>query len=267
MRNLCLGLAAFVLGLPALAAQEKSFAVRWYGQSFFTVTTPSGKTIAFDPHVMREFERKDPVAADFVCVSHPHNDHDRVEEGIVDGKDDKKVKVFQGLKIEKDKPTKPPEWNKIDEKTKVGDGTIRIRAFGCYHDEMSGLKRGKNSAFIVEADGLTFCHLGDLGHGFTEAEAKLIGPIDVLFIPIGGTYTLNGEVAKEVIESLKPRLYTIPMHYSYDGNPDTLVGSDEFLDGMKNLKKMEDSNELLISAKPQVDKMATVILNWKKKEK
>ena len=80
MRNLWLGLAALVLGLPALAAQEKNFAVRWYGQSFFTVTTPSGKTLAFDPHVMREFERKDPVAADFVCVSHPHNDHDRVED-------------------------------------------------------------------------------------------------------------------------------------------------------------------------------------------
>ena len=44
----------------------------------------AGKVIAFDPQVMPEFERKDPVKADFVCVSHPHNDHNRVEEAIAD---------------------------------------------------------------------------------------------------------------------------------------------------------------------------------------
>ena len=259
-------LAALILAAAASAApaQDKKFTVTWYGQSFFTVTTPSGKVIAFDPHVMREFERKDPVKADFVCVSHPHNDHNRVEEGIADAKDEKKVKVFQGVKA--DRQGRPADWVKLDEKVKVGGGEYRFRTFGCYHDTMGGMKIGKNAAFVVEADGLTFCHLGDLGHTFTDTEAKVIGKVDVLFVPIGGNYTLNGEGAKEVIEALKPRLYVIPMHYAVDGQPDTLIGPDEFVDGIKNLKKAEDTNELVIPAGMKADEPTTVLLGWKKGE-
>jgi L-ascorbate metabolism protein UlaG (beta-lactamase superfamily) len=247
------------------SAQDKKFTVTWYGQSFFTVTTPQGKVIAFDPHVMREFERKDPVKADFVCVSHPHNDHNRVEEGIADAKDAKKVKVFQGLKT--DRQGRPADWNKIDEKVKVGDAEYRFRTFGCYHDTTGGMKIGKNAAFVVEADGLTFCHLGDLGHTLTEAEAKVIGKVDVLFIPIGGNYTLNGEMAKEVIEAVKPRLYVLPMHFAVDNQPDTLIGPEEFLDGLANLKRMEETNELVIPAGAKADAHTTVLLGWKKGEK
>ena len=251
-------------------AEDKDFIVRWHGQAFFTVTTPTGKVIAFDPHVMREFERKDPIKADYVCVSHEHNDHNRVEEAITDGKDTTKVRTFRGTKAtgkaEADKP-QAYDWSKLDEKVKVGDLTYRFRTFGCFHDENNGLKRGKNSAFIVEAEGLTFCHLGDLGHTFTEAEAKVIGKIDVLFVPIGGTYTINGEGAKEVADMLKPRLFVIPMHYAVDNNPDTLVGPDEFAEAYPDIRKMLMTNELFIPANSKPEKPSAVLLNWEKKGK
>lgn len=264
MPRFLLPLAALLLVAGVSVAADK-FTVRWLGQSFVTVETPSGKVIAFDPQVMNEFERKDKVKADYVCVSHPHNDHNRVEEAIEDGKDEKKVKVFHGLKTDPEKPNKPGEWNKIDEKVKVGEKTYRFRTFGCYHDEMGGLKRGKNSAFIVEADGMTFCHLGDLGHTFTEAEAKVIGPIDVLFIPIGGTYTINAETAKEVVEALKPKLYVVPVHYAVEGKPESLLGPDEFVEWFKDTKKMTDTNELTILPDAKADKVMPVLLNWQKK--
>jgi L-ascorbate metabolism protein UlaG (beta-lactamase superfamily) len=267
MRRLLAALLASTVVAGAAPAQDKKFTVTWYGQSFFTVATPQGKVIAFDPQVMHEFERKDPVKADFVCVSHPHDDHNRVEEGIADGKDAKKVKVFQGLNADPTRPNRPADWNKIDQKVKVGDAEYRFRTFGCYHDTMGGMKAGKNAAFIVEADGLTFCHLGDLGHTFTEAEAKVIGKVDVLFVPIGGNYTLNGEMAREVIEVLKPRLFVVPMHYAVDGQPDTLIGPDEFVDGIKNLKRAEGTNELVIPAGTKADEPTTVLLGWKKGEK
>ena len=265
MRRVLLPLVALLLAAAVSPAAEK-FTVRWLGQSFVIVETPSGKTIAFDPQVMTEFERKDPVKADYVCVSHPHNDHNRVEEAIADGKDPKKVKVFQGLKSDPDKPNRPAEWNKVDEKVTVGDKTYRFRAFGCYHDEMSGLKRGKNAAFVVEADGLTFCHLGDLGHTLTEAEAKVIGKIDVLFIPIGGTYTINSETAKEVVEVLKPSLYVIPIHFAVDNRPESLLGPDEFLEWFKDTKKMTETNELTILPGAKADKYTPVLLGWEKKK-
>lgn len=257
---------AALLLFPLLAPAADKFTVRWLGQSFVVVETPSGKVIAFDPQVMSEFERKEvTVKADFVCVSHPHDDHNRVEEAIVDGKDDKKVKVFQGLKWDPAKPNRPAEWNKIDEKVKVGEKEYRFRTFGCYHDELGGMKRGKNAAFIVEADGLTFCHLGDLGHVFTEEEAKAIGKIDVLFVPIGGGFTINAEAAKEVADVLKPRLYVIPMHFAVEGKPDSLVGPDEFLDLFKDSKKMTDTNELVILPDAKADKYTPVVLGWMKK--
>src|SRR5262249_8568912 len=69
----------------------------------------------------------------------------------------------------------------------------------------------------------------DLGHLLTEAQIKQIGPVDVLMIPCGGVYTLNGSEAKKVMEQLKPREYVFPMHY---GNirVDALLTVDEFLD-------------------------------------
>jgi L-ascorbate metabolism protein UlaG (beta-lactamase superfamily) len=260
----CVTFLGLLAALAQPAKEARTFTVRWYGQAFFTVDTPSGKTIAFDPQVMREFERKDPVRADFVCVTHPHNDHDRVEEAIADAKDAKKVTVFRGMTSDPSKPNKPAEWAKLDEKVKVGDGTFRFRTFGNYHDAEDGKKRGKNVAFVVEADGLTFCHLGDLGHTMTAAEAKAIGPVDVLFVPVGGVYTVNAEVAKEVVEALKPRRYVFPMHYAVDGQPDSLLSADEYLDGLKLLKKRTDGNDFKFDATEKVEAApTTVILGWK----
>jgi len=273
MMRCALILSALLGSAAAAVAQSKDFTVRWHGQSFFTVTAPSGKVVAFDPHVMREFERKDPIKADFVCVSHPHNDHNRVEEAIADGKDEKKVKVFNGLKldtkpVDPDRP-KPADWNKIDEKVKVGDASYRFRNFPCYHDEMSGLKRGKNALFVVEIEGLTFCHAGDLGHTFTDAEIKIIGKIDVLFVPVGGNFTLNGETAKELADQLKPRLQIVPMHFAVDNQPDTLLAPDEFLDSFdeKQVQKLVDTNELIIAADAKAEKPTVTLLNWEKKKK
>lgn len=264
MRRFLLPFAALFAAAAGSPAADQ-FTVRWLGQSFVTVETPSGKVIAFDPHVMSEFERKGKVKADYVCVSHTHNDHNRVAEAIEDGEDATKVKVFQGLKVDPDKPTRPADWNKVDEKVTVGDKTYRFRTFGCYHDEMGGLKRGKNAAFIVEAEGLTFCHLGDLGHTFTEAEAKVIGPIDVLFVPIGGTYTINAENALEIVRVLKPKLYIVPIHYAVDGRPDSLLGPAEFLEWFEDTKKMTDTNEFTILPGAKADKPTPILLNYEKK--
>ena len=113
---------------------------------------------------------------------------------------------------------------------------------------------------------MTFCHLGDLGHTFTEAEAKVIGKIDVLFVPIGGTYTINAETAKEVADVLKPTLYIIPVHFAVENRPESLVGPDEYLDQFKDVKKMTETNELSISVGAKAEKVTPVLLGWEKKK-
>jgi L-ascorbate metabolism protein UlaG (beta-lactamase superfamily) len=153
------------------------------------------------------------------------------------------------------------DWNTIDEKR----GNIRIRNVATYHDPNNGLQRGKNSIFLVEADGLTICHLGDLGHELTAEQVKAIGKVDILMIPIGGIYTINGEQAQAVMKQLKPRLYVLPMHYGMPGYDD-LAGPDEFLDGLKNVKKMPNTNELSFPIDAKPEEPTVVMLGWKKAE-
>ncbi|HRX09830.1 MAG TPA: MBL fold metallo-hydrolase, partial [Candidatus Limiplasma sp.] len=45
-----------------------------------------------------------------------------------------------------------------------------------------------------------------------EAQLEAIGKPDVLFIPVGGTFTLDAQRAARCVEMLSPRM-TVPMHY------------------------------------------------------
>jgi L-ascorbate metabolism protein UlaG (beta-lactamase superfamily) len=243
------------LAIPALAqektdkSEKTTVGLRWFGHSYFLLTTTAGTRVAFDPHSIAEYAIP-LLAPDCVCVSHPHDDHNRIEI-FSNAKD---VKVFQGI-VAKGKGT---DWARLNDKFK----DVKIRTVGTFHDEDNGLKRGKNSAFLVEADGLKFCHLGDLGHELSEETVREIGPVDVLMIPVGGIYTLNGEKAKNVVAAIKPRLFVLPMHYGTKVYTDVQT-ADEFLDGARNVRKLEDTNLLEIPLNLKPDAPTVVILGWK----
>jgi L-ascorbate metabolism protein UlaG (beta-lactamase superfamily) len=249
--------AALVIVAPSPAQEpkapaEKAVKLRWFGQSFFQLETSLGFKIVFDPHAIPAFGRP-LVKADFVLVSHPHNDHSQVE--VLDPPP-KETDVYRG--VVEPKPGRQ-EWKAYSERR----GAVTIRNLGVFHDAASGMQRGKNSIWIVEADGLTFCHLGDLGHELTPEQVKAIGKVDVLMVPIGGIYTLNGEQAARVVAQLKPRLYVLPMHYGVPGYDD-LVGPEEFLEGQKNVKRLPDTNELVIPTGLTAEAQTVVLLGWKK---
>lgn len=239
---------------PKEERAEKEVKLRWYGQSFFQLETANRFRIVFDPHAIPNFGRA-LVRADFVLISHPHNDHDQVValESKVKDSD-----IYRGV-VE----TKPgrQEWKAVDEKR----GQIRFRNLGTYHDAVNGAQRGKNSIWIVEVDGLVFCHLGDLGHELSEAQVKSIGKVDVLMVPIGGIYTINGGQARKVVQQIKPRLFVLPMHYGVPGYDD-LLGPEEFLEDQKNVKKMLTTNELTIPLEMRADAASIVLLGWQKKK-
>ena len=241
-----------VLFAGTAAAQDKDKKVaqlRWFGHSYFLLQTTAGTKVAFDPHAIREYSAPI-IAPDIVVISHLHNDHNRKE--VFSNGESKDLKVFNGLVVK----GKGTDWAKLDEKEK----DIRVRSVGTYHDPEEGAKRGKNSVMIVEADGLVFCHLGDLGHELTEEQVKAIGKVDVLMIPVGGIYTINGETAKKVVSQLQPRLYILPMHYGTKVYEE-LPGPDEFLDGQKKVSKL-DSNLLSIPIDLKADKPSVVVMGW-----
>jgi L-ascorbate metabolism protein UlaG (beta-lactamase superfamily) len=254
-RTFVTAILATSLTLPAPAA-DKPLTIRWLGQSFFVLTTSAGTRVAVDPHAIEAFG-KPTTSADLVLISHFHPDHVRLE--AIENRD--QAKVVYGLT--------PPAgggnparaaWNPVRETFK----DVRVRNVGTYHDTSQGMQRGRNSVFIVEADGLKVVHLGDLGHVLGDEQVRQIGQPDVLMVPAGGVYTINGSKAKEVVAQLKPKRYVLPMHYGTRTFED-LLPLDEFLDGQTNVKRTPATNELQVSAaEPVPAAPTTVILGWTK---
>ena len=68
---------------------------------------------------------------------------------------------------------------------------MSIRSVGVYHDAERGAARGLDTVFIFEVGGVRIAHLGDLGHVLNDEQLAAIGAVDVLLVPVGGTFT-NG---------------------------------------------------------------------------
>jgi L-ascorbate metabolism protein UlaG (beta-lactamase superfamily) len=165
--------------------------VEWLGHSCFTLRGKT-KTVMFDP--FKGVGLPEPKAkADIVLCSHDHQDHNNTKP--VSHENSVVMKAFTGTK-------------QIDD--------VPIRGVATFHDDSQGSKRGRNSVYVVNFEDVAFCHLGDLGHGLSSSQVNEIGSTDVLFLPVGGFFTIGPEQAREVMESLKPRI-AVPMHYRAPG--------------------------------------------------
>ena len=139
------------------------------------------------------------------------------------------------------------------------EGTFTIKKYSCFHDEENGKKRGPNIIHVIETEGTIICHLGDLGHTLTEAQARQIGHIDILLIPVGGVFTIDYEHAIEVVNRLNPTI-VIPMHYrtEYWGEDKGVDLVYKFLDNIKKYTVVK-LNENYIEYKKSDEKIVYVI--------
>jgi len=191
--------------------------LRYMGHAFFTMTLESGTTIAFDPYGDFYDFPKRKVQADICLMSHHHHDHDGVG-CIADGA------------------------QMIDQTGTTKAKDVRIIGVPTWHDEAQGAKRGPNTFYVVEAEGLRIGHAGDLGHVPTAEQVRQIGRLDVLMLPVGGFYTIDGETALEVCRLLQP-VTMIPMHYRTKYDEDMPIST--LADFMK-LAKAEDTQMPLV---------------------
>ena len=240
------------------AADKQQPRIIWHGQSFFEIISGAGTHVILDPHAIEAYGRVQ-VPGDLILMSHLHSDHTQVD--VVD--DYKKVKTLNALKDAKG-DGKRVEFNPVNDSLK----DVKFRDVASFHDNTSGMTRGRNGIWIMEMDGLHIVHLGDLGQILTDEQIKQIGPVDVLMVPVGGIYTLNGSDAKKVIEQLKPKRYILPMHYGTRVFDD-LLPLDEFLDGQKptTIKKFDATNELTIDPTADAPREPLIaILHWDAKK-
>ena len=116
---------------------------------------------------------------------------------------------------------------------------MEITGIKSYHDGQRGKLRGLNTIFCFVLDGIKVCHLGDLGHTLSRAQVKTIGSVDLLFLPVGGRYTIDAAGANEVMRQLHPAV-TVPMHYKTRALSFELDPVDDFLKGREPVKPQEE---------------------------
>jgi len=206
----------------------------WLGHPTFILVTSTGLTALLDPMgASVGYPLTVVTSVDLVTVSHEHSDHNNV--GLAAGN----PLVLRGLAA--------GDWAKIDQTVKG----VRVRTVSAYHDASQGSQRGKTAIFVFELEGLRLAHLGDLGHTLTADQVKAIAPVDILLIPVGGTFTLDGRGAAEVVGQLNPRV-VIPMHYKTPALGASLAGQlapvDAFIAALgASAKVMEAGHTISLS--------------------
>lgn len=207
--------------------------IQYLGHSCFKLVESTGTTIITDPYKGIGYELPDGLRADAVTVSHSHFDHNH-------------VKAVEGCP------------RVIDKEGIYELPGVEITGIKSYHDNEGGRRRGENIIYKFRMDGLEVCHLGDLGEDCSSELLEMILPVNILLLPIGGTYTIDAELAKEYVDRIMPEI-VIPMHYkTRDLNLD-LDKADVFLNlfddeetEICSLDTLEFSREDIIEEKTKI---------------
>lgn len=95
------------------------------------------------------------------------------------------------------------------------DSPFSVKKMNTYHDDKYGQLRGKNQIIVIEDEKSKIVHLGDLGCELLPEQKEQLMNIEVLMIPVGGYYTIDGKQAAKIVQELNPKI-VIPMHYRDD---------------------------------------------------
>jgi L-ascorbate metabolism protein UlaG (beta-lactamase superfamily) len=167
--------------------------ITYVGHSSFLIESPQLVRIVTD---YNDYVRP-PVVPDIITMNHAHSTHytDRPDPAI--------KHVLRGWGPTPDQPARHD----------VSVGDVRVRNVPTnIRDWSGGTERHGNSIFIFEVANLCIAHLGHLHHTLTQQQLNEIGRVDVVFVPVDGSYTLDLEGMMEVLQALKaPQM--IPMHF------------------------------------------------------
>ena len=200
---------------------------RLRGRDASVVIDPYGKGIGLTTLVPSRF------SADVLAITHDHPGHNN--RAMVGG--DPKV---------------------IDAPGEYEVKGVSVQGVGAFHDSEGGAVHGRVTMFAITIDDVVVAHLGDLGHGLSEAQQDQLGAIDVLLLPVGGGNALSATEAAAVANQLEPKV-VIPMHYRLPGLKMELDEPQHFASEM-GIETVEYQPKLSLNTKPGSDEMKVVFL-------
>ncbi len=221
--------------------------ITWLGHSCFRLRSRTASVVT-DPYGKDLGLALPRVRANIVTVSHDADDHNYVK-GV---KGD--FKVLSG----------PGEYE-VSNVFVTGLELSDRKVTGGKSARGGVATPDRNTVFLIELDGLTVCHLGDLNTVPTQAMMEeSLSEVDVLLIPVGGGESLNASQAAEVVSLLEPHI-VIPMHYKLKGLDLKLDPVSKFLKEM-GLDKVDEQESLKLDRGGLPDETQVVLLELKSKD-
>lgn len=195
----CLAMAqaiprATFVSLSNVVAEKSEVTITYAGHSTYIIETPGGVTIATDFSGAYDAGKFPNV----VTMNRAHSTHYTLNP------DPRIAHVLHGW---------GDDGKPAHHALTVGDVLIRnvttdIRAFSF---DTEALRKDGNSIFIFEVAGLCIGHLGHLHHPLDETHYAAIGRLDIVMVPIDGTYTLSLDGMSEITRRLRSSI-VLPMH-------------------------------------------------------
>lgn len=180
--------------------------ITWYGHSCFRLESKD-ISLLVDPFSAEIGLRPPKIKDNIVLVTHQHYDHNNIEGMPQDSF------LIKG----------PGEYEVKG---------VLVKGIQSFHDKSQGKERGLNTIYVIKMEELVLVHLGDFGESkLSEEQIEKISDIDILMIPVGGTYTINYKEAVEVINQVEPKIVA-PMHYKIPGLKLEIDGPEKFLKEM-----------------------------------
>jgi len=181
--------------------------ITYLGHSCFKIQDkmgPEGVTVVTDPFDKATGFKVPNFEADIVTISHNHHDHNNINA----------IRANPFI---------------IDTAGEYDVKGVMIEGVESWHDKKEGKERGKNIIYRINIEDMNLVHLGDLGHTLNDKQLEKVAGADILFIPVGGKYTIDAKQAVEIISQIEPRI-VIPMHYrTKESKINDIDGVDKFV--------------------------------------
>lgn len=185
--------------------------ITWYGLSCFRITERKHATVVTDPYASSLGLPPLKLKGDVITVSHDAKGHNQP-----DG-----VSGYQHVL------SGPGEYE---------IGNVFITGIATPGEA----KSSQNMIYLIDYDGLTVAHLGDMQKVPTQTQIEALEEVSVLLLPVGGGNSLNAAQASELVSMLEPNI-VIPMHYHLPDLALELDGVERFLKEMGVTEPKEES--------------------------
>ncbi len=206
----------------------KNIELNWLGHSGIKIKT-SDKVIYIDPFKLNK-EPHELDEADFILITHSHYDHCSIEDI------QKIAKNGTTIICPADVSSKLKHINKkiiiqnidIGSQLEFEDKKIKVWAVHAYNTNKSFHTKEEDwLGYILQLGDIVIYHAGDTDN-ISEMSKLKNSNIDLAFLPIGGTYTMNAGEAAKAASTIKPKL-AIPIHWGTINNTGTRQDAEIFL--------------------------------------